>query len=73
MTQQFETLPTPLMVEIVRRRHFPEVSHELKKSMDNFHDRLNIDPGYMNKYFTTAKNSILNLVKLQSLVAKCSK
>ena len=25
MTQQFETLPTPLMVEIVRRRHFPEV------------------------------------------------
>ena len=40
-------------------------------------DRLNFDPGNMNKLklcsFTTAKNSILKLVKLQILVAKSSK
>ena len=38
-------------------------------------DRLNFDPGNMNKnfVFTTAKKSILKLAKLQILVAKSSK
>ena len=38
MTQQFETLPTSLMVEIVRRRHFPVVSFDNKPlhSFDSF-------------------------------------
>jgi hypothetical protein len=42
MTQQFETVPNPLMVEIVRRRHFPEVSvHHLNQGQTRLY-KLNL-------------------------------
>ena len=41
--------------------------------MDNLHVRLTFNLGKKNKSFTTVKKSILKLVELPSLVAKCCK